>query len=145
MSKRKFQIGDEVIATEKLSKHSQTNHQVFPGMSGKITHYSGQGYYHVLMENGKHVNESTTAFEKGSSKISIDILQSQIERAEEKILRTQEFINETREKITFMKEIGTEIFDPNVFKAYQTLNIIENGNLSKLEKANAIASLIANK
>ncbi len=145
MSKRKFQIGDEVIATERLSKYSQTYFKISPGMSGKVTGYNGQGYYHVMMGNGKEVNEASTAFEKGAPKSSIDILQSQIEKAEEKILRTQEFINETREKIEFMKEIGTVVFDPNVFKAYQTLNIIENGNLSKIEKANAIASLIANK
>jgi hypothetical protein len=144
MSKRKFQVGDEIIATEKMSKYNQ-GRGVTPGMSGKITGYQFQGYYQAMMANGIHIQEPSTAFEKGTPKSSIDILQEQIDRAKEKIERTQAFIVEQQEKIAFMKEIGTEVFDPNEFKAYQTLTIIENSDMSKLEKAKAIASLIANK
>jgi hypothetical protein len=48
-------------------------------------------------------------------------------------------------KIDFMDEIKTEDFDENEFKAYQTLTLIENTSMSKLEKAKAIASLINSK
>jgi hypothetical protein len=48
-------------------------------------------------------------------------------------------------KIDFMDEIKSEDFDENEFKAYQTLTLIENTLMSKLEKAKAIASLINTK
>jgi hypothetical protein len=37
------------------------------------------------------------------------------------------------------------VFDENEFKAYQTLTIIEQSDMSKLDKARAIAQLISNK
>ena len=44
-----------------------------------------------------------------------------------------------------MDETGSETFDENEFKAYQTLSIIEKGDLTKIEKAKAIAALINKK
>jgi hypothetical protein len=148
MSKRKFENGDLVVVTEKISKHYRSQ-GIFPGMIGTVVTYN-YGYgststYTVKFQNGMTLNDYSTAFEKGIPKSSIETLQEQIEKAKEKIERTQAFILETQEKIDFMEEIGTEVFDPNEFKAYQTLTIIDNSNMSKLEKAKAIASLISGK
>lgn len=149
MSKRKFENGDMVVVTEKISKHYRVQ-GIFPGTVGTVTGYNYNKYgssstYTVKFQNGMTINDYSTAFEKGIPKSSIEVLQEQIEKAKEKIERTQAFILETQEKIDFMKEIGTEVFDPNEFKAYQTLTIIDNSNMSKLEKAKAIASLISGK
>lgn len=149
MSKRKFQNGDLVVVTEKISKHYQIQ-GISPGMVGTITGYnygygSSSSTYNVKFQNGMTINDYSTAFEKEIPKSSIEVLQEQIEKAKEKIERTQAFILETKEKIDFMKEIGSDVFDPNEFKAYQTLTLIENTEMSKLEKAKAIASLITSK
>jgi hypothetical protein len=42
-----------------------------------------------------------------------------------------------------MKETGSYIFIENEFKAYHTLTIIEKGDMTKMEKAKAIAALIS--
>ena len=54
-------------------------------------------------------------------------------------------IAELNSKLKYMDEVGSDTFDENEFKAYQTLTIIEKGNLSKLEKARAIAQLLNTK
>ena len=69
----------------------------------------------------------------------------QISKALAKIEATQKFIAETKSKIAFMQETGSEMFDENEFKAYHTLTIIEQSDMSKIEKAKAIAALIAGK
>jgi hypothetical protein len=145
MSTRKFESGDIVVVTDKVSKHSQINYGVKPGMSGKVTGYNGHGYYFVELETGRRINEKSNAFEKGKPKSSIVVFTEQIEKAEAKIAATKAFIIETKNKIAFMKETGSDMFDENEFKAYHTLTIIEQSDMSKIEKAKAIAALIAGK
>lgn len=45
-------------------------------------------------------------------------------------------------KISFMKDNRVEDFDETDFKVFETLNLLENENLSKVDKAKAIAKLI---
>jgi len=145
MSTRKFEMGDIVVVTDKLSKHSQTVYGVTPGIIGKVVSYNYQGYYTVQLENGRQISEKSTAFEKGKPKTSVEQFQEQIEKAQSKIRATEAFIVETQAKINFLAETGSDEFDENEFKAYHTLSIIEQGNMSKIEKAKAIAALIAKK
>lgn len=145
MSVRKFQDGDEVVASNKISKWAQERHKVYPGMSGKVLSYSYSGYYTVRFENGIQISEKASAFEKGTPKTSIEKFEEMITKAEEKIEATKAFIAETKSKIAFMKETDSEVFDENEFKAYHTLTIIEQSDMSKMEKAKAIAALIAGK
>jgi hypothetical protein len=88
---------------------------------------------------------ASSALDKIPSRTKKEQFEEQIEKAQAKIYATQAFIAETKMKIDFMDEIKTEDFDENEFKAYQTLTLIENTSMSKLEKAKAIASLINSK
>lgn len=45
-------------------------------------------------------------------------------------------------KIQWMKESGSDEYDGNQFRVWQVLTLAENGSLSKIEKAKAIAELI---
>ena len=144
MSLRKFEIGDVVVVTDKVSKYVQAS-GVTPGMVGTVTSYNYQGYYGVKLENGKTVNEKSNAFTKEQPKTSIEVFTDLIEKALAKIEATQKFITETKSKIAFMQETGSDQFDENEFKAYHTLTIIEQSDMSKIEKAKAIAALIAGK
>jgi hypothetical protein len=145
MSVRKFQDGDVVVVTDKVSTHAMVHHDVKPGMTGKVECYQYNGYYRVRLENGLTISEKSTAFEKGKPKSSIEVFTEQIEKAEAKIVATKAFIAETKSKIDFMKEVGSEMFDENEFKAYHTLTIIEQSDMTKIEKAKAIAALISGK
>lgn len=145
MSLRKFEIGDVVVVTDKVSKYAQQHAKVLPGMSGTVTNYQYQGYYTVKVENGQSILEKSNAFTTGTPKTSIEKFEEMIAKAEEKIEATKAFIAETKSKIDFMKETDSEVFDENEFKAYHTLTIIEQSDMSKMEKAKAIASLIAGK
>jgi hypothetical protein len=145
MSLRKFQDGDVVVTTDKLSKYTQAQRNVTPGMVGTVRGYGYQGCYNVVLENGTMLSERSSAFEKGKPKSSVEVFTEQIEKAQAKIEATNRFIEETKNKIAFMKEVGSEVFDENEFKAYHTLTIIEQSGMSKIEKAKAIAALIAGK
>jgi hypothetical protein len=114
-------------------------------MSGVVEGYDYQGMYRVRLETNQHITERSTSFEKGKPKSSIEQFEEQIEKAEAKIEATKTFINETKNKIAFMLELGTDQFDENEFKAYHTLTIIEQSDMTKIEKAKAIAALISGK
>lgn len=144
MSVRKFKHGDAVFVTDKVSKYLQAI-GIKPGMSGRIISYNYDSMYVVELNNGQRIQDRSTSFEKAKPKTSIEKFTEQIEQALEKIEKTQAFITETKSKIAFMQEVGSDEFNENEFKAYHALTIIEEGNMSKLEKAKAIAALIANK
>lgn len=146
MSVRKFQNGDIVIATSKLSQFDLINFNITPGVTrATVVGYRYDGYYTFRLENGKDLSAKSTGFEKGKPKSSLEQFQEQIEKAEAKIASTKAFIEETQNKIAFMNEIGSDQFDENEFKAYHTLTIIEQSDMTKIEKAKAIASLISGK
>jgi hypothetical protein len=145
MATRKFQDDDVVIATDKIGAYWQKEHRIVPG----VTRATVKGYrynrYLFQLEDGTNFSAKATCFKKGKPKSSIEMFVEQIEKAEAKIAATKAFINETKNKIAFMKETGSEMFDENEFKAYHTLTIIEQSDMSKIEKAKAIAALIAGK
>ncbi len=149
MSKRKFQNGDLAIVNSNVSNHDIKYNNVGPGTEVIIkayeTSYSGSGYYKVQTPKGNVVALYPNILDKTAAKTSIDKFQELINQAKEKIEKTQAFILETEAKITFLKETGSDVFDENEFKAFHTLTIIEQGNMSKIEKAKAIAALISKK
>lgn len=72
-------------------------------------------------------------------------IESKIESIKAEMEKQSALITELNSKLKYMDEIGSDTFNENEFKAYQTLTIIEKGNLSKLEKARAIAQLLNQK
>jgi len=146
MSVRKFQNGDVVIATSKLSQYDQSRFSIIPGVTrATVIGYRWDSCYQFRLENGKDFNARSSSFEKGKPKSSIEVFEEQIDKAVAKIAATRAFIEETQNKIAFMQEVGSDQFDENEFKAYHTLTIIEQSDMSKIEKAKAIAALISGK
>lgn len=146
MSKRKFQDGDTAIINDKVSTYDIKYNKVGPGTEVKIICYNGyDGVYSVQGPSGNRFNVYAKVLDKTAGKTSVEKFQEQIEKAKENIARTQVFIAETQAKIVFLEEIGSDEFDENEFKAFHTLTIIEQGNMTKIEKAKAIAALISKK
>jgi len=142
---RKFQNNEIVIFNEKLSKTYQTHYKIVPNVSEcVIVRHNYSGEYIVKFE-GRDISIPSTALSKLVPKSSRESFQEQIVKAKEKIAATQAFIAETESKIAFLTETGSDTFVENEFKAYHTLNIIEQSGMSKIEKAKAIAALISGK
>ena len=146
MSVRKFKNNDEAILNSKLTKYDQANFNAEVGDVVQIINITSYGYYHVkLQKNEKRFNVKSNVLDKLPEASHIEQFEKLIEKSKEKIEKTQEFIDEVQNKINYLKETQTEIFNENEFKAFQTLTIIENSNMSKMDKAKAIASLISQK
>jgi hypothetical protein len=56
--------------------------------------------------------------------------------------KKKEEIFDIEDKLKFLNETNQDTFNENEYKAYQTLSLIEEGNLSKGEKAKKIAELL---
>lgn len=145
MSLLKFVKEDRAYVNEKHSKYDAKNYGVHIGMEVTIVSKYYDSYYTVKLPNGNTHNIQSNALDKIPLRTKREHFLELIEKAEEKILNTQEFIKETQAKVDFMDETESSEFDENEFKAYHTLTLIENGRMTKLEKARAIAALITRK
>jgi hypothetical protein len=61
---------------------------------------------------------------------------------EQELSEAQTKLDNIQFKIDWIKETGSEEFNEDEFKVYQTLKLLENGELSMLEKSKLIAELI---
>lgn len=143
MATQKFQFGEKAYVNAKHTQYDAKNYGVHEGMEVITRGNAYNGYYNVTLPNGQQIQMASTALDKIPSRTKKEQFEEQIEKAEAKIAATQAFIAEIKMKIQFMAEVNSEEFEENEFKAYQTLTLIENTSMSKLDKARAIASLIA--
>jgi hypothetical protein len=65
-----------------------------------------------------------------------------IEELEKELSEAQTKLDNIQFKIDWMKETGSDDFNEDEFKVYQTLKLLDNGKLSMLEKSKLIAELI---
>jgi hypothetical protein len=65
-----------------------------------------------------------------------------IEELEQELSEAQTKLDNIQFKIDWMKETGSDDFNEDEFKVYQTLKLLDNGKLSMLEKSKLIAELI---
>jgi hypothetical protein len=143
MAAQKFQFGEMAYVNAKHTQYDAKNYGVREGMEVKTMGNAYNGYYNVHLPNGQSLSMASSALDKVLPRTKKEQFEEQIEKAEAKIVATQAFIAEIKMKIEFMAEVNSEEFEENEFKAYQTLTLIENTSMSKLEKARAIASLIS--
>ena len=72
----------------------------------------------------------------------MEVYKSGIEELEKELSEAQTKLNNIQFKIDWIKETGSEEFNEDEFKVYQTLKLLDNGKLSMLEKSKLIAELI---
>ena len=144
MATAKFEVGEIVGIGANVPSYERKYYNLTPGDEVTITARIYQGYQ-IKTREGKQTSLNTKYLVKLETMSSIDKFNKLIEDAKSRIERTLHFIAETEAKIEFLKETGSEVFNENEFKAFHTLTIIEQSNMSKIEKAKAIASLIAGK
>ena len=61
---------------------------------------------------------------------------------EQELSEAQAKLDNIQLKIDWIKETGSEEFNEDEFKVYQTLKLLDNGKLSMIEKSKLIAGLI---
>lgn len=146
MAVRKFKVGDIAVINDKISQFEIHQYGLVPGTEVCIIRYSGDSSYEIKSpKDGRIVSVCSRVLDQNNTSSTIEKFNKLIEDAKFKIEKTKQFIAETEAKIEFMKETGSDTFIENEFKAFHTLTIIEQSNMSKIEKAKAIALLIAGK
>ena len=71
-------------------------------------------------------------------------IQATIDAHKAELTAITEKIEKAEAKLAFLQETGSDEFDETEFKAYQTLKLIEeNPEMSRLEKAKAIAAIVS--
>ena len=70
-----------------------------------------------------------------------EVLEKQIASLQDKIADHQREIENVKVRIAYLTEVGEVNFDENEFKAYQTLRLLEQSDMTHLQRAKAIASL----
>jgi hypothetical protein len=72
----------------------------------------------------------------------MEVIFINLETIEQELLKKQLEVETLRDKIKWMKEAGVAEFNEDQFKVYQTLKLLDNNDLSTLEKSKLIAELI---
>ena len=144
---KKFKTGDKV-QLKNIPQNTLDHYGLKSGDEGVVVTQSN-GYYNIDIYIPKQERVQRLLFEvryldhvKSSSREKIE---AKIATLKQEIADKNVLIDELSNKIKYMDETGTDTFDENEFKVYQTLTIIEKGNLSKLDKARAIAALLNQK
>jgi hypothetical protein len=72
----------------------------------------------------------------------MEVIFINLETIEQELLKKQLEVETIKDKIKWMKEAGVAEFNEDQFKVYQTLKLLDNNDLSTLEKSKLIAELI---
>jgi hypothetical protein len=72
----------------------------------------------------------------------MEVININLETIEQELLKKQLEVETLKDKIKWMKEAGVSEFNDDQFKVYQTLKLLDNNDLSTIEKSKLIAELI---
>jgi hypothetical protein len=72
----------------------------------------------------------------------MEVIFINLETIEQELLKKQLEVETIKDKIKWMKEAGVAEFNEDQFKVYQTLKLLDNNDLSTIEKSKLIAELI---
>jgi len=128
-TKYKFKQGDRV----KITGNTQGCHHIAVGTVGTITGPMGNGYYRL--QEFPNWNVPTADLELVPCTFDKDSLDKEMADLEAKMA----LLNS---KLAFLEETGQETGCDKEFRVYQTMTLFENENMTKQEKARAIAALL---
>lgn len=145
---QKFKAGDKVQLKGGIGSNILSAYGIEIGDEGTVVRGS-YGYYDIDIYCRKFEKVQKLTFEtrclEAVKSTSREKIEARIESIKAEIAKGNGLIDELNAKLKYMDEVGSDTFDENEFKAYQTLTIIEKGNLSKIDKARAIAQLLNQK
>ena len=122
------------------------------GEEFEVLHISNEGYgprFHAVKIGTKYSHSYSYATPSEvelvqSAMGTIEKIQRTIDAHKAEMTTIAEKIEKAEAKLAFLHETGSEEFNETEFKAYQTLKLIEeNPEMSRLEKAKAIAAIVS--
>ncbi len=137
MEKQRIETGAIVEVTKNTCNHNYTIGRTYEAIKNNHSEY----YSLKDLETGAIGNQIILSDMKRTN-ISKEYIQKTIESLKKSKKETDAKINNLENKILWMEETGNEFFVENEFKAYQTLKLIDNNELSLVEKSKLIAQLI---
>ena len=134
--KSKTMVGKKVkLVSAPSGKMSSSNG--FIGTGGEFTVMSPSSQLNSWNVMGQTGNPAGWVYEweMEGFKLGIEELEKELSEAQTKL-------NNIQFKIDWMTETGSDEFSEDEFKVYQTLKLLEDEKLSRLEKSKLIAELI---
>jgi len=133
--KTKIMIGKKVkLVNGPSNKQSSSNGDIGDGKEHTITspygHEKPWNKAWLLSSGGWAYEWEMEGFKVGMKELEQELSEAQTE------------LDNIQFKIDWIKETGSEEFNEDEFKVYQTLKLLENGKLSMIEKSKLIAELI---
>jgi hypothetical protein len=134
--KSKIMVGKKVkLVMNPSNKKSSANTNRGNGNEYIVSHpYDSNNSWMIKSLDGRDCGWAYE-WEMESYKLGIKGLEQELSEAKTKLDTIQS-------KINWMNETGSDDFSEDEFKVYQTLKLLENGELSLLEKSKLIAELI---
>ena len=107
----------------------------------------GDGLVYTMVERFTNPNAWSITDSTGSARGWIYEWETEgfklgIKELEQELSEAQTKLNNIQFKIDWMTETGSDEFSEDEFKVYQTLKLLEDEKLSRLEKSKLIAELI---
>lgn len=126
MKKDVFKVGDKIQVVKDTCNHRYPVGAVLT----VLTVQAGCGVTTYRVEEGQC---SVTSLDIKSAIITSDDFRAEIARLEKEI-------KVVKDKIDFLEEIGSDIYNEKEFAVFQCLKTLENSSLSLAEKAKKIAN-----
>lgn len=135
-----YEKGDRIQIRPTMSPNGR-----YAGLLGEVgtiieigsTYFDQNTIKKIKLDNGKiltSVGYSSIMKDSGPKMTSKERIEQAIERKKEELVKLQE-------KLNFLNETKQTEFNGNEFKAYQALTLIEEGDLTKAQRAKEIAKL----
>lgn len=123
--------GEEVLYTDRATLYSSGGKTM--GMSSMTVKSNGS------LGNTIYFSELKLLYPGGLSKEGLSDELKYINKQQSELTEKKKDVTN---KLAFLKEIGVDKFSENEYKSYMVLKTLEQGDLSQLDKAKAIAKLI---
>jgi hypothetical protein len=134
--KSKIMVGKKVkLVMNPSNKQSSANSNRGNGNEYIVSHQYGNNNSWMVQTLDGRDGGWAYEWEMVTYKLGIKVLEQELSEAKTKLDTIQS-------KINWMNETGSDDFSEDEFKVYQTLKLLENSELSLLEKSKLIAELI---
>ena len=145
---REFAIGKKAIVTSSVGGHNYGEVgttfiiSAFNVAGGSGTNYTSASH---LIPTGSDIPFSSFSVILEETPKEIEDKIKDLEKEKKSIVKKfDEQVKECKSKLRFLKENKLEIFDEDEFKSFQALELLENGDLTIMEKSKILAQLIKN-
>ena len=131
------QIGDIVLVKANSNSHNYTI-----GKRYRVLAHTGMSTFMAGDLDGVWTGNNLKYKDCDPGTVDKAAIESEIQTLTGRISKLKTDIEHNQSIIAWMDETGTDTYDENEHKVWQTLTTIENESMSKMDKVRAIAALL---